>query len=296
MGDVEALQDVAEAHRSIDRSIEDPAADTHGRRGIRIHLDVNQLGFEADAPLPQSCPEDTVAVIHRRFERGPGKRHVARLEVAPACGLLDAQRRRLRCGTPDEGGENPVGTGGSGAREKHRRGAERCATDHSRPPRWPRGAIVPPHLPDLLVADGVIHAGIQHRVHVPTHLAEHVGGFLDSPCGDVRFDVAAAEEHGRVVERSCLRPDRARRTDEPTAQSNECTVTPRVAHGELQREAGPLREPEQRDAHRRHPGPFDLRQRVSEAGERRREPRLVRLSGREEPVGYQVLPLACGAR
>ena len=77
VGDGEALHDVAEAHRAIDRSIEDPAADAHGRRGIRIHLEVNQLGFEADAPLPQSCPEDTVAVIHRRFERAPGKRRRA---------------------------------------------------------------------------------------------------------------------------------------------------------------------------------------------------------------------------
>ena len=65
---------------------------------------------------------------------------------------------------------------------------------------------------------------------------------------DVRIDVAAPENTGRVIQRSRVVARRSRRTDESAAEADDGRVAARVAGRELESQARALGETENDDS------------------------------------------------
>ncbi len=63
---------------------------------------------------------------------------------------------------------------------------------------------------DLVVVDGVAHAGIDALGHLCAEPAQHLGGFLHAPQRDVAIHVAAAEKHGCCGKRARIVAGRPR--------------------------------------------------------------------------------------
>src|SRR5262245_46799528 len=91
------------------------------------------------------------------------------------------------------------------------------------------------------------HPGIDTRVDAGAHRLKDLRGFLDAADRDVWIDVAAAQKHRRAVERTGVVARGPWRTDQASAQPDHRCVTPRMTRGELERQAGALRKPEQPD-------------------------------------------------
>src|SRR5580765_1304003 len=102
----------------------------------------------------------------------------------------------------------------------------------------------PPRGIELVAVDGMPHAGINPLVDHRTERRQHLARFMHARQGNVRIDVAAAEEHRRAVERPAKETRRAGWTDQPATETNYRGVACRVASDILQRQTGSLRETE----------------------------------------------------
>ena len=78
-------------------------------------------------------------------------------------------------------------------------------------------------------------------------MREHGRRFADAIDGNVRVDIAAPQEHRRAVERTRVNARRAWRTDQSPAETDHRRIAPRVARGELQRQARALGEAQDHD-------------------------------------------------
>jgi len=105
----------------------------------------------------------------------------------------------------------------------------------------------------------VTHSRVQAHGHVRAHPFENLG-CLDHPVlAYVRIDVAAAEEHRRVLEIVGIVARSAVRANEPTAETDNAAVPPCMTRGKLEGEARALREAQEHNLFR-WDGGFDLRQ------------------------------------
>src|SRR4051812_25824119 len=101
---------------------------------------------------------------------------------------------------------------------------------------------------NLVLVHGVSHARIDPLIDVRVHPAEHVSRFVNSFKRDVWIDIAAAEEHRRAAEVTCVVPRRPRGPDETATQREHTGVSPRVTGREFECQTRTLREPERRDS------------------------------------------------
>src|SRR4029453_12186317 len=101
------------------------------------------------------------------------------------------------------------------------------------------------HVLELVTVPRVSHPWIQHVGDLRPVCAQDVGRLEDAGGGNVVVDVAAAEKDRRPIDRAIPRPRGSGRPDEAAAQRAYATVAGRIAHDELQRQTGALREAHQ---------------------------------------------------
>src|ERR1035437_1077750 len=97
-----------------------------------------------------------------------------------------------------------------------------------------------PHKVELLLVDGVTHCGEQPQRYHATQRAEDLGRVCRALLGDVRIDIATAEENRLRVEGARVVPRGRVRADQATAQPHEPAVPPSIAGRELQSQTGAL--------------------------------------------------------
>ena len=118
---------------------------------------------------------------------------------------------------------------------------------------------------------------------------EDLGRPLDTRQRDVEINVAAAQQHGRAVQRAGVRALLIAVLDEAAAQPDDAGVAPRVARGVLGGQAAALREAEQEDPLVRDAGGHKRPYQLVDNLERGREPGFVGSDRRNEAVGICLL-------